>query len=141
MKSKLLVLFAVFLLIVGYACKKDGNGAKINGANIVGKWSTVKTVMHYEKDTTINGTASDYYNFAADGSLTVQDHYNGVLTGIYSQTSSNKVGITIYTVDGHGLGVTTPPSVYTISSLGANNITITSPTNPAGQEIVYLQKN
>jgi len=116
------------------ACKKDGN---TNASVVAGKWSIVKTVYYNSQDTTINGLATDYYNFSADGALTIQDHQN-VMTGVYSLNGIKSMGINIYTEDGHGFGVSTPPAVFTISDLSSHSLTLTSPPYPSGQYIVYL---
>ena len=134
MKTKSTVLIITGLLFCLYACKKD-NGP----TSIVGKWSIIKTVYYQAHDTTVNGIATDYYNFGADGSLVIHDHPDS-LSGIYSLKGINSVGITIYIVDGHGLGVATPQPIWTISNLTASSVTLTSPPYPSGQEIVYLQK-
>ena len=134
MKTKPPLLFLAVLLIGVYSCKKDSS----NGS-IMGKWSIVKTVYHYAKDTTINGTGTDYYNFASDGGLSIQDHQDSY-TGKFNQSGTNSVGISIYTIDGHGMGVVTAPTIFTISYLSGGNITLTSPPYPSGQEVVYLKK-
>lgn len=134
MKNKPILLFLAVLLIAVYSCKKDSS----NGS-ILGKWSIVKTVYHYANDTTVNGTTNDYYNFASDSSLSIQNHPDSY-TGKFSLKGTSSVGITIYTVDGHGMGVTTAPAMYTISYLSNDNIVLTSPPYPSGQEIVYLKR-
>ncbi len=133
MKTTPVLLFFAVLLIGVYACKKDSS------TSIIGKWSIVKTEYHYAKDTTVNGTATDYYNFASNGNLSIQDHQDSY-TGIFSSSGANSVGITIYTVDGHGMGVSTSPAIFTITRLSNGNITLTSPPYPSGQEVVYLKK-
>ena len=134
MKTKPALLFLAVLVIGVYSCKKDSS----NGS-IIGKWSIVKTVYQSAKDTTIYGTEADYYNFASDGGLSIQDHPDSY-TGKFRQSGTNSVGITIYTVDGHGMGVVTAPAIFTISYLAGGNITLTSPPYPSGQEVVYLKK-
>jgi len=117
-----------------YACKKDGSQP-----SLIGKWNIVKITYHQAHDTTINETSSDYYNFSPNGNLGAQDD-EGSFTGIYSLNGTKSVNITIYTVDGHGLGVTTPPAVFTISNFTEHSVVLTSPPYPSGQEVVFLQK-
>ena len=133
MRPKLTLLTIAIISIAFYSCKKDSN------TSIAGKWSIVKTAYHQAHDTTINGTAADYYNFGPENTLSIQDHQN-IYTGKYNLNGTKSVDITIYTVDGHGMGVITPPSVYTILYEDNNNITLTSPANPFGQEVVYLKR-
>lgn len=130
-----LLYFALLFSISFYGCKKDNNKT----VSIVGKWSIDKTVYHYSKDTTIVGLTTDYYDFAEEGALTIQDHED-TYVGKYSMSGSNKVNINIYTIDGHGTGVVTPAAGYTISFISNNNISLSSPTIPAGQTVVYLKK-
>ena len=134
MKTKYPILFIAFLSSCLFACKKDANKIAI-----IGKWSIAKIEYHEAQDTTITGIATDYYNFGADGSLSIQDHQESY-TGKYSLNGTKSVGINIYTVDGHGLGVTTPPAVFTISNLTGHSVTLTGPPYPSGQEVVFLQK-
>ena len=135
MKMKPILLIVAALLLCIYGCKKRNNSP----VSIVGKWSIVKTVYLTAKDTTINGKATDYYIFGEDGSLAIANH-DGSFTGIYSLKATDSVGITIYTVDGHGMGVITAPAVYTISNLTSHSVTLTSPPYPSGQETVFLKR-
>jgi len=136
MKIKYPLLIIACLLFCLSACKKDGS---TNASIVAGKWNILKTVYHNAKDTTINGLATDYYDFGSNGALTIQDHQENI-TGNYSLNGTKSVGINIYTVDGHGFGVTTPPAVYTISNLSSHRLTLTSPPYPAGQYVIYLSR-
>ena len=136
MKTKYTLIIIPGLVFCLFSCKKDGS---TNSTAIIGKWSIAKTVYYQARDTTINGLATDYYNFSSDGNLTIQDHQDSY-NGIYSLNGTKSVGITIQIVDGHGLGVTSPPAVYTISNLTDHSVTLTSPPYPSGQEVVFLQK-
>lgn len=135
MKMKPLLLILAALLLCIYGCKKSNNGPM----SIVGKWSIVKTVYLTAKDTTINGMTTDYYNFGKDGTLAIENH-DGSFTGIYSLKTIDSVDITIYTVDGHGMGVITAPAVYTVSNLTFHTVTLTSPPYPSGHETVFLKR-
>ncbi len=135
MKLKPTSLFTGLLVISFYGCKKTGN----TPTSITGKWNIEKTVYHYAKDTTINGLATDYYNFAAGGVLTIQDHADSY-TGKYSMYGKDTVGILTYTVDGHGTGVATPPFKFSISYSTNNNAVLISQPIPSGQTIIYLRK-
>jgi len=134
MKIKYLVPFIACFILCMSACKKDGNAAFV-----AGKWNIVKTVYHNAQDTTINGLATDYYDFGANGALSIQDHQDN-MTGVYTLNGTTSVGINIYTVDGHGLGVITPPGIFTISNLSSSNLTLTSPPYPSGQYMIYLKR-
>jgi hypothetical protein len=134
MRTKYTLIIIPGLLLCLFSCKKDGNPAAI-----IGKWSIDKTVYYQARDTTITGLATDYYNFSSDGSLTIQDHQESY-NGIYSLNGMKSVGITIQIVDGHGLGVTTSPAVFTISNLTDHSVTLTSPPYPSGQQVVFLEK-
>lgn len=134
MKTTYSLLIAACLLFCLSACKKDGNAAFVTG-----KWSIVKTVYHTALDTMINGLATDYYDFGSDGALTIQDHQDN-MTGKYTLNGVKSVGINIYTEDGHGFGVITPPAIFTISNLSSHSLTLTSPPYPSGQYVIYLKK-
>lgn len=134
MKTRHILLITTCLMLCLYACKKNGSQP-----SLIGKWSILKTMYYQAHDTTINGTVTDYYNFSSNGNLDIQSHPDS-FTGIYSLNGTKSVGITIYTVDGHGMGVTTAPAVFTISNLTDHSVTLTSPPYPSGQEIVFLQK-
>jgi hypothetical protein len=136
MKAKYTLIIIPGLALCLFSCKKDGSS---NPTAIIGKWGIAKTVYYQARDTTITGLATDYYNFSSDGSLTIQDHKDSY-NGIYSLNGTKSIGITIQIVDGHGLGVTTSPGVFTISNLTGHSVTLTSPPYPSGQEVVFLQK-
>jgi len=118
------------------ACKKGGSA---NPSTITGKWSIDKTVYKQAVDTIITGLTTDYYNFGPNGQLSIQDHQD-YMTGVYSLNGTKSVGINIYTEDGHGFGVITPPAVFTISDLSSHSVTLTSPAYPSGQYFVYLKR-
>lgn len=134
MKAKYSIIAMAGFTLCLCACKKNGSLP-----SLIGKWNIVKTTYYQAHDTTINGTATDYYNFSSSGNLDIQSHPDS-FTGIYSLNGTKSVGITIYTVDGHGMGVTTAPTVFTISNLTDHTVTLTSPPYPSGQEVVFLQK-
>jgi hypothetical protein len=136
MKIKYFLLFIAGFMFCFAACKKDGNTIP---SFIAGKWSIVKTIYHNALDTTINGLATDYYNFGTNGALTIQDHQDN-MTGVYTLNGIKSMGINIYTENGHGFGVTTPPAIFAISDFGSNSLTLTSPAYPTGQYLVYLRR-
>ena len=136
MKIKYSMLIMACFLFCLTACKKDGN---TSSSFVAGKWNIVKTVYYNAQDTTINGLATDYYDFGTNGDLSIQDHRD-YMTGIYSLNGTKSVGINIYTEDGHGFGVITPPAIFTISDLSTHSVTLTSPPYPTGQYIVYLNR-
>jgi len=136
MKIKYPIFIIACLLFCLTACKKDGN---TSSSFLSGKWSIVKTVYHTALDTTVNGLATDYYDFGSNGALTIQDHQD-TMTGVYSVTGTKSVGINIYTEDGHGFGVTTPPAIFTISNFSSHNLILTSPPYPSGQYVIYLTR-
>ena len=136
MKNKYSIIIIASFLFYLCACKKGGSA---NPSSITGKWSIDKTVYNQAVDTTITGLAADYYDFGANGVLSIQDHQD-YMTGIYSLNGVKSVGINIYTVDGHGMGVITPPAVYTISNLSSHSVMLTSPPYPSGQYFVYLKR-
>jgi hypothetical protein len=136
MKIKYSILVIACFLFCLYACKKDGN---TSSSSIAGKWNIVKTVYYNAQDTTIYGLATDYYDFGSNGALTIQDHQDN-MTGIYSLNGTKSVGINIYTEDGHGFGVTTPPAIFTISNFSSHSVTLTSPPYPSGQYIIFLRR-
>ncbi|MDR3694663.1 hypothetical protein [Mucilaginibacter sp.] len=136
MKITYAIFIVACLLFCLGACKKDGSA---NQSIIAGKWNIVKTVYSQARDTTINGLAADYYDFGVNGALSIQDHQDN-MTGVYSLNGTKSVGINIYTVDGHGMGVITPPANYTISDLSTHSLTLTSPPYPSGQYVIYLKR-
>ena len=136
MKTTYSIFIIACLLFCLSACKKDGNASQ---SSISGKWNIVKTVYSQARDTTINGLTTDYYDFGSNGALSIQDHQDS-MTGVYSLNGIKSVGINIYTVDGHGLGVITQPANYTISDLSSHSLTLTSPPYPSGQYVIYLKR-
>jgi len=137
MKTNHLLLVLTGLLFCLYSCKNDNSSS--NPTSIIGKWSIAKITYYQAQNTTVNGIATDYYNFNSNGDLSIQDHQDSY-TGVYSLNGVKSMGITIYTVDGHGLGVITSPAIFTISNLTSHSVTLTSPPYPSGQEIVYLER-
>ena len=135
MKNKYTLLIISGLLFCLFSCKKDGN----TQSSIIGKWNIVKTTYHNAQNTMVNGIATDYYDFGSNGSLDIHSHPD-TYSGIFSLNGTRAVNISIYIVDGHGLGVQTPPAVFTISNLTDHSVTLTSPPYPTGQEIVVLEK-
>jgi len=137
MKPKPTLFFLTLILIAAYGCKKDKSSNA--GAALIGKWSINKTVYHYAKDTTITGISTDYYNFASDGALTIHDHSDSY-TGKFSMTNTASVNIRMLTVNGLDISLESSPTAYTISYASESSIVLSSPPIPAGQTVIYLNK-
>jgi hypothetical protein len=144
MKNLLLVI-CLFITIAICSCTKDGNNKTSN--SIVGKWNVVmdssyNTGIGASITPTIQtyiGQRGDYYNFTAQGKAYFNEGNKLSATGDYTIAGSQlKVKYDNLVIDGST--IEDASTIYTIATISAHSLTLTSSFLTPGGSSFYTLK-
>ena len=135
-KNIIVAISLIFLILSVISCHKSA----VQKGPLVAKWNIINdslTILNLSGGTNYIGTANDYYNFTANGTLYIKED-TLLSTTTYSMLINNQVDI-VYTLSNDAKEHRT----YNITNLTTHNATLTLAgvsLGPAQRQIINLEK-